>query len=131
MAAVEAAAAQLLPSTASHVAMNTQGFHWGSGGCDGLPAGWTIGQVDVTFEGPADVPATTGARAASLRWHSIAAAPSSPSQPTAAQDPNAVATSIPTGSNPYGEQALLSHGQNGAWDLWVTVDPAVNPDHSC
>ncbi|KYH45096.1 hypothetical protein [Branchiibius sp. NY16-3462-2] len=128
MAAIETAAAQFLPTTVSKVKTTTQGFRWGTGGCDGGPAGWTRGQVDVTFDGPADLPALVNSRVASVKWQ---AAAESSSQPAAVQDPNAVATYMPTGSNPYGEQALLSRGQHGGWDLWVTTDPAVNPDHSC
>lgn len=131
MAAIETAAAQLIPSAASHVAMDVHGFHWGVGGCDGGPAGWTIGEVDVTFKGPADLPALVSSQLASPKWRTAPEPLSSPSEPTAAQNPNTVATYIPTGSNPYGEQAVLSHGQHGGWDLWVTADPAVNPDHSC
>lgn len=134
IAAIRAVAAKLLPPTVSHVASTVDGFRWGTGGCDGGPAGWTLAQVDVTFDAPADLPALIGRQLSSAGWQVRAVPTDVAGQPPSVQDPNAGTTYVPIGVNPYGELAVLTPqdgGAPGTWDLWVSADPAVNPDHDC
>lgn len=133
-AAIRGAAAGLTPPDASHVVVSVDKSRWGTGGCDGGPAGWTRPTVDVTFDGPDAVPADVEARLSAARWHMVPQDDDPASGPPSVQPPAGQYRYEPIGPNPYEEFAILSPqvpGGAGHWDLWVTAEPAGEVDHDC